>query len=99
MLLHTVSKSPNSNSALQSCLRVALPGSCLLLLEDGVYAARLGSSSSELIAQHPDLDCYVLQPDVVARGLGKQLAPGIKLASFDDFVRLSASCHAIQSWY
>jgi tRNA 2-thiouridine synthesizing protein B len=99
MLLHTVSKSPHSNNALQSCLRAALPGSCLLLLEDGVYAARRGSAFAQQINQQPNLDCYVLQPDAAARGLMEQLAPGIKLATFDDFVRLSTSCHAVQSWY
>ena len=37
--LHTVSRSPFRDVALESCLRVALPGSAVLLLEDGVYGA------------------------------------------------------------
>lgn len=35
--LHTVNKFGLTSSALDSCLRVALPGDAILLLEDGVY--------------------------------------------------------------
>ena len=44
-MLHLVNKSPFDRNALDSCLRLANPGSSVLLIEDGVYAAfrRLGS--------------------------------------------------------
>jgi tRNA 2-thiouridine synthesizing protein B len=38
-MLHIVNKSHMQTSALQSCLRLAQPGSALLLIEDAVYAA------------------------------------------------------------
>jgi tRNA 2-thiouridine synthesizing protein B len=38
-MLHIVNKSHMQTSSLQSCLRLAKPGSALLLIEDAVYAA------------------------------------------------------------
>lgn len=99
MLLHTVSKSPYDCDALRSCLRTALPGSAILLLEDGVYAARAGSDAAASMAGLTDVRCFALEADVKARGLQQCLARHIELANFDDFVRLSTECHAVQSWY
>ena len=42
-MLHIVNHSPLSSRNLASCLRFALPGDALLLIEDGVYAATTGS--------------------------------------------------------
>ena len=99
MLLHTVSKSPFDCDALRSCLRAVLPGSTILLLEDGVYAARADSDAAASIAALDGVRCLALEPDVKARGLQHQLATHIELADFDDFVRISTECHAVQSWY
>ena len=99
MLLHTVSKSPESGDALASCLRAALPGALVLLLEDGVYAARSGSPSAERMAALPGLRYYALEADVAARGLLGLTAADIELVQYADFVRLSVECHAVQSWY
>ena len=43
-MLHIVNKSPYERNALESCLRLAQPGSALLLIEDGVYAATRGNA-------------------------------------------------------
>lgn len=99
MLLHTVNKSPESSDALASCLRAALPGASVLLLEDGVYAARAGSPSAQQMAALPGLHYYALEADVAARGLLGLIATDIKLVEYADFVRLSVDCHAVQSWY
>lgn len=99
MLLHTVNKSPESSDALASCLRTALPGAMVLLLEDGVYAARTGSPSAVQMAALSSLQCYALRADVAARGLLGLVADDIELVEYADFVRLSAECHAVQSWY
>ena len=99
MLLHTVNKSPFASDALRSCIRTALPGSHVLLIEDGVYAAREGSVAAAELAAAEGVNCYALAPDVAARGLASLLAPGIKLVDYSDFVRLAAECHAVQSWY
>ena len=99
MLLHTVNKSPDSSDALASCLRAALPGARILLLEDGVYAARRGSPSAEQLAALSGLRCYALSADVAARGLLGLVAAEIELVEYADFVRLGVECHAVQSWY
>jgi tRNA 2-thiouridine synthesizing protein B len=99
MLLHTVSKSPAGSTALTSALRSALPGCHLLLIEDGVYCARAETSSARLIQQHSHIHSYALREDVIARGLEELLDPAIELLDYDDFVRLSVTCHAVQSWY
>ena len=39
-VLHIVNKSPYDRNSLDTCLRLAAPGSAILLIEDGVYAAR-----------------------------------------------------------
>ncbi len=93
MLLHTVSKSPANSSALASALRSALPGSHILLLEDGVYAALAQLVDSS------DIRCYALIEDVAARGLQNLLDPAIELVDYSGFVQLSVECHAVQSWY
>ena len=99
MLLHTVSTSPFQTSALNSCIRAAGGGSTILLIADGVYAARAGSEPAANLETLAEISCFALAPDVQARGLETLLAPHIKLASYDDFVRLSIECHAVQSWY
>ena len=99
MLLHTVSKSPDNSSALASALRSALPGSCILLLEDGVFAAREGTAAASQLTAAGDIRVYALTEDVAARGLQDLLAPGIELVDYHGFVRLSVECHAVQSWY
>ena len=99
MLLHTVNQSPTDGNALYSCLRSLLPGAHLLLLEDGAYAAVAGSDAAELLTQRNDVHCHVIAADAAARGLTDRIAPAIALASYEDFVRLSTECHAVQSWY
>jgi tRNA 2-thiouridine synthesizing protein B len=99
VLLHTVSTSPFHSSALDSCIRAAAPGSTILLLADAVYAARAGTDPATKLAALEGLRCFALAPDVNARGLENLLAAHIELASYDDFVRLSIECHAVQSWY
>ena len=98
MLLHTVSKSPASSSALESCLRCLADGAIILLLEDGVYAALQGSAWADAIADSTKC-CYVILADAAARGLEDKLDRRFLTAGYDDFVRLSTECHAVQSWY
>jgi tRNA 2-thiouridine synthesizing protein B len=98
MLLHTVSQSPHSGPALASCLRTAVPGSHILLIEDGVYAGtRLSDTSTALTSS--GCSVHALRADVEARGLLDRMATGIELVDFSDFVALAAACHAVQSWY
>jgi len=96
-MLHTVNKSPTSSGSLWSALRVAAPGSPILLLEDGVYAARPGSRSEErvlsVLRSHP---LYALAPDLQARGIDR-LIPGIRVIGYEGFVELVEQ-HPVVPW-
>ena len=99
-ILHLVNKSPYDRNSLDSCLRLALPGSAVLLIEDGVYAARKPSSAADKLQQalekHP---LYALQADLEARGIAAEsLIDGIQLVDYDGFVKLTTEYDKTQSW-
>lgn len=99
-MLHTVNKSPFEKSSLQSCLRLACAGSDILLIEDGVYAATVGTTVASLLVAAMEKHCvYVLEPDLQARGLDQlALIPGIRTVDYDGFVSLVVNNHAVHSW-
>ena len=97
MLLHTVSKSPNSSDALSSCLRAALADSTVLLIEDGVYAAVIGTSILDSPSSPPRY--CALRADIQARGLDALIRADVTLVDYTEFVELAAQAHAVQSWY
>lgn len=96
-MLHTVNKPPLDSNALQSALRIASPGAPILLLEDGVYAAKPGARSEALVisalASHP---LYALGPDLQARGIPKVIE-GITVIGYDGFVELVQK-HRVTTW-
>ena len=99
-VLHIINKSPYDRNSLDTCLRLARPDSAILLIEDGVYAVRAGSSASATLQQalekHP---VYALQPDLQARGVPTEsLIDGIKLVDYDGFVELTTEYEKTQSW-
>jgi tRNA 2-thiouridine synthesizing protein B len=99
-MLHLVNKSPFERTALDSCLRLAVPGSSILLIEDGVYAAVQNAAHAEKIAgRMEDFSFYVLGPDVAARGLNDTpLIEGITAVDYEGFVDLVAEHDVTQSW-
>ncbi len=99
-MLHTVNKSPFERNTLQSCLRIAKPGSAILLIEDGVYAALSEGESADLISSRmDDFNFYVLGPDINARGLAnKPVVDGLEVVDYGGFVDLAAEHDAVQSW-
>lgn len=96
MRLHTVNKSGSVSGALAACLRFAQPGDCLLLLEDGVYAACAGN-----IEPLTKTGCklLVLEPDADARGLLGRLDRAVELIDYAGFVDLAARSDSVLSWY
>jgi len=100
MMLHTVNKSPFERNALESCLRLAVKGASVLLIEDGVIAALAGTSASDRIAERMnDLKFYVLAPDIDARGLGdRPLVDGVEVVDYGGFVDLVAAHDAVNAW-
>jgi len=99
-MIHTVNKSPFERNSLDSCLRLSVKGSPILLLEDGVLAATAGTFISEKIAsamsEHP---FFVLGPDLKARGIEEgDLADGITVIDYAGFVDLVVEHGTVQSW-
>ena len=94
-MLHIVNKSPAHTNALASCLRLAQPGSALLLIEDGVYAA---TQAGAIAAALKTLKVYALQPDLAARGVAARVIDGVTTVDYAGFVELVASHPNNQSW-
>ncbi len=98
-MLHIVNKSPFQTGSLDSCLRMAEPGSALLLIEDGVYAATLGSAAESRVRQAcATLKVFALRPDMDARGVTGRLVDGVALVDYAGFVDLAVEHNTSQSW-
>lgn len=99
-MLHTVNKSPLERNTLDSCMRLAKPGSAILLIEDGVYGAASGTQIAEKIsARMKDFKFYVLGPDMAARGMSETpLVEGIQVVDYGGFVDLVTEHEAQQAW-
>jgi tRNA 2-thiouridine synthesizing protein B len=98
-VLHIVNKSPYERNALEACLRLAQPGSALLLIEDGVYAATRGSAAEAgLKDAMARIKVYALKPDLEARGVAGRVLDGIQLVDYGGFVELACEQPNCQSW-
>ena len=100
-MLHTVNKSPFEKNSLDTCLRLAVPGSAVLLLEDGVYAAVRETEVEPRVAEAMQrLSVFVLGPDLAGRGLEtERLIPGIEVVDYAGFVELAVTHDTVQSWF
>ena len=97
-MLHIINKSPLSNGALDSCLRVAESGS-ILLTEDAVYAATKGSALESKVQEAlGKFKIHVLLPDLEARGLADRIIEGVATVDYGGFVDLVADNKNCQSW-
>ena len=98
MVLHTVNQAPHSSQCLTDCLRVISAPAALLLIEDGSYAATVANAP---LFDNLDcnIDCYVLLPDLEARGLLTAISPRFTPITDCAFVALSTQCQRVQSWY
>jgi tRNA 2-thiouridine synthesizing protein B len=99
-MLHTINKSPFERNSLDSCLRLSVKGSPILLIEDGVLAAAKRTIVSDKIAaatnDHP---IYVMGPDLRARGItDDDVADGITVVDYGGFVDLVVEHGTVQSW-
>ncbi|MED5406932.1 MAG: sulfurtransferase complex subunit TusB [Pseudomonadota bacterium] len=99
-MLHTVNKSPFETHSLETCLGLAKPGSDILLIEDGVYAATAGTTMSAMVEQTIESsNVYALAPDLKARGIDPdQVIAGVQLVGYDGFVKLSVMNETVQCW-
>lgn len=98
-MLHTVNKSPFERNTLKTCLAHTKPGSAVLLIEDGVYAALADTSISPLIQQAlSQISVYALGPDLEARGVAKKIIAGVKIINYAEFVDLVVEHPNTQAW-
>ena len=98
-MLHTVNKSPTERNALESCLKYLKKGSVVLLIEDGVYGALKGSTTTKMVEQAlKNFPIYALYPDIEARGMQDRVIDGIKLVDYSGFVDLVAEHPTVQAW-
>ncbi|WP_114968402.1 sulfurtransferase complex subunit TusB [Rhodoferax ferrireducens] len=98
-MLHIVNKSPFQTSTLDTCLRMAQAGHALLLIEDGIYAATVGSAAEARVRQAcATLKVYALQPDMDARGVTAKLIDGVTLVDYRGFVDLTVEHPTSHSW-
>lgn len=99
--LHTVNKSPYSNSSLSSCIKICSTLDVILLLEDGVFGGLASTNESKPLQKLSlsGVKVFAINADVKARGLTDKLLPFIELIDYNSFVQLSIEHHRIQSWY
>lgn len=99
-MLHTVNKSPFERDSLGTCLRLAQPGSDVLLIEDAVYAALAGTRLEELMRQAMErYAIFALQEDMDARGICRDaLIAGIDIVDYGGFVDLAVRNDSVQCW-
>ncbi|MCP3664925.1 MAG: sulfurtransferase complex subunit TusB [Gammaproteobacteria bacterium] len=97
--LHTVNKSPFEKNSFDSCLGYVSEGSAVLLIEDGVYAALMGTACEAKVNATQGVKFYVLGPDMKARGLQEdRLINGVEIVDYAGFVDLSTENDKVVSW-
>ncbi len=99
-MLHVINKSPTERNSLDSCLRLAITGDAILLIEDGVYAALAKAEHAQkIVSRKDDFSFYILGPDVAARGLRDiPLIEDITVVDYEGFVGLVTEHDVSQSW-
>jgi len=98
-MLHIINKSPFQTTTLDSCLDTALPGSAILFIEDGVYAAAQGSAIQERMrVACSTFKVFALQPDMDARGLTAKAMDGVTLIDYGGFVDLTVQYSTSHTW-
>lgn len=96
MQLHLISKSPFTHQALARALSVLAENDCLVLIDDGAYAATAGSTAAGQLTQLPN-NCYVLQEDLLSRGI--TAAENIQPIDYETWVELVFQAQHTVSWY
>lgn len=99
-MLHIVNKSPFERNCLESCARLSRSGSCILLIEDGIYGALADGEAAKLIEECLlDREVFVLGEDLQARGIASdRLVNGVEVVDYAGFVKLAVAQPSVQSW-
>jgi tRNA 2-thiouridine synthesizing protein B len=98
-MLHIVNKSPLEKNTFDTCVAHALPGSAILLIEDGVYAVTKGNAAEPKLKEAmKNVKVYAMWPDLEARGMQDNVVDGVKQIDYAGFVDLVAEHKNSQSW-
>ncbi|WP_422134079.1 MULTISPECIES: sulfurtransferase complex subunit TusB [unclassified Endozoicomonas] len=92
--LHTVNK---TGQPLELCLRALNAGDSVLLLEEGVYALYEASDVLSDLLRH--VTVYVLEADVLARGITNRDDLDIGMVDHQGFVELTEANDKVVSWF
>lgn len=95
-MLHTLRHSP-WQCDIAGLMRMLQAGDDLLLIQDGVNAALGGSRYLESLLSAP-ITVYVLEEDILARGLTAQISGSVVRVGYTDFVRLTVKHSAQMAW-
>ncbi len=100
-ILHTVNRSGSSGESLAGCLRTIVSGAGVLLLEDGVYAARAAGPDAQLLSAVGDsVRLFALQADLQARGIAPaELIERVQVVDYDEFVGLTCEYDKVLAWF
>jgi tRNA 2-thiouridine synthesizing protein B len=97
-MLHIINRAPLAGNALNDCLRICDAAAGILLIEDGVVAALANGEWLPRILERTH-NLYVLDADIVARGLTGKIAGSAKVVDYAGFVALCCEYPGTYSWY
>ncbi|WP_158780859.1 sulfurtransferase complex subunit TusB [Pantoea sp. BAV 3049] len=95
-MLHTLINSP-FKCDFAALLRLLAEGDDVLLMQDGVLAALQGSQALESLLNAP-ISLYVLQEDVIARGLSAHISINVATVGYNHFVALTVKNSQQMTW-
>ncbi|MEJ2764575.1 sulfurtransferase complex subunit TusB [Photobacterium sp. MCCC 1A19761] len=96
-MLHTIMTSPFQSQALQRCLRYLAPQDEILLIQDAVVAGIEKNAWSETLTQ-AGVNIYVLEADLVARGLRDQMNDRFQIVDYSGFIELTIRHETQMKW-
>lgn len=96
MHLHTLNQSPAQSQVYRQALAAMADDDCLLLIEEAVQGAlpRLIELFEGLAGR-----LYVLEEDLVARGLLERCDSNARVVNVEGFVSLTEQADKVLSWY
>ncbi len=96
MILHILNRPPSHSRVYRQALDAMAEHDRLLLIEDAVTGALISQVEHfQSIAGR----LYVLQEDLVSRGLDSHCAEAVHIVDMEGFVRLTEEAEKTVSWY
>ncbi|PSW56975.1 sulfurtransferase complex subunit TusB [Photobacterium leiognathi] len=96
-MLHTVTRSPFQSHSLTQCLAYVSAGDEILLLEDAVVAGLVKNKDLAAI-KNTGIKIYLLEADVIARGLQDKCDKDLNLIDYKGFVSLTVKHDKHMKW-